>query len=119
MVLLRDTEGNFYEVADDVLEGKRVEPPLDDANFRASDYRWDPREDGASDQIRGANVSTIAIEVPITRITSDGKPAATSANPVIGMYANTARQNGLGYGFVTAFMALMTGWMASIVFRKD
>ena len=49
MVLLRDTEGNFYEVADDVLEGKRVEPPLDDANFCASDYRWDPREDGASD----------------------------------------------------------------------
>jgi len=23
------------------------------------------------------------------------------------------------YGLVTAFMALMTGWMASIVFRKD
>jgi hypothetical protein len=40
----------------------------------------------------GANISTIALEVPITRITSDGKPAATSANPVIGMYANTARQ---------------------------
>jgi len=33
--------------------------------------------------------------------------------------ANTARQNGLAYGVVTAFMALMTGWMASIVFRKD
>ena len=33
--------------------------------------------------------------------------------------ANTARQNGLTYGFATAFMALMTGWMASIVFRKD
>jgi len=33
--------------------------------------------------------------------------------------ANTARQNGLIYGLVTAFMALMTGWMASIVFRKD
>ena len=40
----------------------------------------------------GANVSTIAIEVPITRITSDGKPAATSANPVVGMYASTARK---------------------------
>ena len=26
---------------------------------------------------------------------------------------------GLVYGLVTAFMALMTGWMASIVFRKD
>ena len=33
--------------------------------------------------------------------------------------ATTARQNGLVYGLVTAFMALMTGWMASIVFRKD
>jgi uncharacterized protein (TIGR02186 family) len=33
--------------------------------------------------------------------------------------ATTARQNGFSYGLVTAFMALMTGWMASIVFRKD
>jgi uncharacterized protein (TIGR02186 family) len=33
--------------------------------------------------------------------------------------ATTARQDGLIYGLVTAFMALMTGWMASIVFRKD
>jgi uncharacterized protein (TIGR02186 family) len=33
--------------------------------------------------------------------------------------ANTARQHGFAYGVVTAAMALMTGWMASIVFRKD
>jgi len=33
--------------------------------------------------------------------------------------ASTARQNGLAYGLVTAVMALMTGWVASIVFRKD
>src|SRR6201989_599193 len=33
--------------------------------------------------------------------------------------ATTARQNGFIYGLATAFMALMTGWMASIVFRKD
>jgi uncharacterized protein (TIGR02186 family) len=33
--------------------------------------------------------------------------------------ATSARQDGLVYGMVTAFMALMTGWMASIVFRKD
>jgi uncharacterized protein (TIGR02186 family) len=33
--------------------------------------------------------------------------------------ANTARQNGFVYGLVTAAMALMTGWMASIVFKKD
>jgi uncharacterized protein (TIGR02186 family) len=33
--------------------------------------------------------------------------------------ATTARQNGFIYGLVTAAMALMTGWMASIVFRKE
>jgi len=33
--------------------------------------------------------------------------------------ATNARQNGFVYGLVTAAMALMTGWMASIVFRKD
>jgi uncharacterized protein (TIGR02186 family) len=33
--------------------------------------------------------------------------------------ANTARQQGLLYGLFTAFMALMTGWMASVVFRRD
>jgi len=40
----------------------------------------------------GFNISTIAIEVPITRITSDGNPPATTKNPVIGVFANTARQ---------------------------
>jgi uncharacterized protein (TIGR02186 family) len=33
--------------------------------------------------------------------------------------ATTARQNGFTYGLATAFMALMSGWMASVVFRKD
>ena len=33
--------------------------------------------------------------------------------------ANTARQNGFAYGLATVALALMTGWMASIVFRKD
>jgi len=40
----------------------------------------------------GSNVHTIAIEVPITRVTSDGKPAAITQNPVIGMYASTNRR---------------------------
>lgn len=39
----------------------------------------------------GFNISTIAIEVPIKRVTSDGKPAATTKNPVIGTYAETDR----------------------------
>jgi uncharacterized protein (TIGR02186 family) len=33
--------------------------------------------------------------------------------------ATTARQDGFVYGLAVAFMALMSGWMASIVFRKD
>jgi uncharacterized protein (TIGR02186 family) len=33
--------------------------------------------------------------------------------------ATSARQNGFAYGLATALMALMTGWMASVVFRKD
>jgi uncharacterized protein (TIGR02186 family) len=33
--------------------------------------------------------------------------------------ATSARQNGFVYGLVTATMALLTGWLASIVFRKD
>src|SRR5262249_20938948 len=40
----------------------------------------------------GFNISTIAIEVPIKRITSDGKPASKTKNPVIGMYAETDRR---------------------------
>ena len=33
--------------------------------------------------------------------------------------ATSARQNGFSYGLVTAALALMSGWAASIVFRKD
>jgi uncharacterized protein (TIGR02186 family) len=33
--------------------------------------------------------------------------------------ATAAKQNGLAYGLVTALLALITGWMASVVFRKD
>src|SRR5271169_1087051 len=39
----------------------------------------------------GSNINTIAIEVPITSITSDGRPASTTANPVIGLYAAADR----------------------------
>jgi len=40
----------------------------------------------------GSNVHTIAIEVPIKSVTRDGKPASATKDPVIGMYASTARQ---------------------------
>jgi len=33
--------------------------------------------------------------------------------------ATTARQSGLAYGLVTAVLALMTGWIASVLFRRD
>ena len=33
--------------------------------------------------------------------------------------ATAARQNGFLYGMVTVMIALMSGWMASIVFRRD
>jgi uncharacterized protein (TIGR02186 family) len=33
--------------------------------------------------------------------------------------ATAARQHSLAYGLATALMALLTGWMASIVFRRD
>jgi uncharacterized protein (TIGR02186 family) len=33
--------------------------------------------------------------------------------------ANSAHRHGLLYGLATALMALMTGWLASVVFRRD
>jgi uncharacterized protein (TIGR02186 family) len=33
--------------------------------------------------------------------------------------ADAARDNGLLYGFVTMLMALLTGWIASVVFKRD
>src|SRR4029079_8807461 len=33
--------------------------------------------------------------------------------------ANAARDHGLFYGLAAALMALLTGWLASVVFRKD
>ena len=40
----------------------------------------------------GSNINTIAIEVPITGITSDHRPASSTANPVIGIYAAADRR---------------------------
>ena len=33
--------------------------------------------------------------------------------------AEAARDNGLLYGLATMLMALLTGWIASVVFRRD
>ena len=32
---------------------------------------------------------------------------------------NAAREHGLLYGLATAMMALFTGWIASVAFRRD
>lgn len=49
---------------------------------------------------------------------------ATSAFEIIKVgfeqfVANTAIEHGFLYGLTTAFMALMTGWFASVVFRRE
>jgi hypothetical protein len=33
--------------------------------------------------------------------------------------ANAAREHGFVYGLATSMMAILTGWLASIVFRRD
>jgi hypothetical protein len=33
--------------------------------------------------------------------------------------AEAARDHGMLYGFATSMMALLTGWFASVVFRRD
>jgi hypothetical protein len=72
---------------------------FDTANLRRSLPLLTPAEDandGADpfgvNRFSGTNIHSIAIEIPITRITQDGKPADATAVPVIGMYASTSRQ---------------------------
>ena len=59
----------------------------------------------------GANVHTIAIEVPIRSITRDGKPASTTMDPVIGMYASTARQRQRVFGSRPGDVKLKGPWV--------
>ncbi|MDQ6693825.1 MAG: DUF4331 domain-containing protein, partial [Chloroflexota bacterium] len=49
---------------------------------------------GGIDSIRGYNVHTLALQVPMTKLTSNGaKPASmTDANAIIGVWSTTARQ---------------------------
>ena len=71
----------------DTLNLRRFPPLLtaaEDANNSANPF--------GVNRFTGTNVNTIAIEVPINRITKDGKSAEQTSTPVIGMYASTARQ---------------------------
>jgi hypothetical protein len=63
-------------------------PPL----LTATEDANDSRDPFGINRFSGFNVHSIAIEVPINRITKDGKSAETTNTPVIGMYASTARQ---------------------------
>lgn len=63
-------------------------PPL----LSAAEDADDGRDPFGVNRFSGTNVNSIAIEVPINRITKDGKSAEETSAPVIGMYASTARQ---------------------------
>jgi hypothetical protein len=45
-----------------------------------------------SNRFARTNVNTIAIEVPISCLTSDRKPLTATGNPIIGVYASTSRR---------------------------
>ncbi len=60
------------------------------------------------------------------KVFADGAPIAntTSALEIVKAgferyVANAARDHGILYGFATAMLALLTGWFASVVFRRD
>jgi uncharacterized protein (TIGR02186 family) len=68
-------------------------------------------------------IGTYEVEI---KLFSDGVPVARTETAFeivkVGFeqfVATAARQNGFVYGLITAAMALMTGWIASVVFRKD
>src|SRR5262245_43789980 len=73
---------------------------FDTANLRrkplpllsATEDADDTKDPFGINRFSGTNVNTIAIEVPVARITQDGKSAEQTGTPVIGMYASTARQ---------------------------
>lgn len=74
---------------------------FDSVNLRRSPpvlTRVEDRNDRANpfgvNRFSGFNVNTIAIEVPISRITADGLGVPKTAYPVIGMYASVARDDG-------------------------
>ncbi len=72
---------------------------FDTANLRRFPPLLTPAEDANNainpfgvNRFSGANINSIAIEVPITRITVDGQPPDNTSVPIIGMYASTSRQ---------------------------
>ena len=71
----------------DTLNLRRTPLPLltaaEDANDSANAF--------GIDMLAGFNVHSIALEVPASLLTKDGKDPATTAQPVLGAYASTSR----------------------------
>lgn len=72
---------------------------FDTGNLRGVPPLLTPAEDADDtvdpfgvNRFAGTNVNSIAIEVPITRITRDGRPPDGTSVPVIGSYASSSRQ---------------------------
>jgi hypothetical protein len=63
-------------------------PPL----LSAAEDADETKDPFGVNRFSGINVNSIVIEVPISRVTLDGKSAEQTSAPVIGMYASTARQ---------------------------
>jgi hypothetical protein len=87
-----------------VFAGQRAETFYGDTSalFDSGDVRGNPlltADQDANDHVNpfginhyaGLNVNTIAIEVPISRVTRDGKKAEQTRGPLIGVYASTSR----------------------------
>ncbi len=71
----------------DTLNLRRPVPaltPEEDANDHINPF--------GKNRFKGFNINTIAIEVPIDKVTQDYLPADQSATPIIGVYASTSRQ---------------------------
>lgn len=97
-------QGIYSENGMRVFAGQRAETfyidlgaVFDTLNLR----RFPPLQNGAGDdgdnvnpfginRFSGFNINTIALEIPITRLTGDGK-AASDQNKLIGMYGSTSR----------------------------
>ena len=100
------SQGIYQENRVRVFAGQRAETfyidlggVFDTVNLRRPLPALSPAEDQDDgfdpfgvNRFSGFNVSTIAIEVPISQITADGQPLDQTSNPVIGMYASTSRQ---------------------------
>jgi hypothetical protein len=97
-------EGTYHVGGVDIFAGQRQDPfyidlgaVFDSLFLRATPPVVDETKPNQNqfgvDMLAGFNVHTIAIALPTSLITSDGKGIDQTANPVIGSYAYTSRPN--------------------------